>query len=280
MANQTKKLFFTILAIGAFISLMYTCNVTSNSNSSTSSESTVSSTPIQPAQPIQSTFTLDIRPDGQKAFEKIISDHFNEFKKADNELRQSTARENRRKALEQLNTRTATDWIGTLTGMTTTQAGSAHIEITLNNGLKVSTWNIQATDIGDNTLIPMNSALYTKLSNLKKGAKVKFSGSFFINNRTGIIQADFLKEKSVTLRSAMMNPDFLIKFSDISLLGEKPITTADVNLKAAPSAQTEQITTISKGTEVVLLDNVTSDGWVKTRIGLDEGYINSQFLTY
>ena len=108
-----------------------------------------------------------------------------------------------------------------------------------------------------------------------KGVKVKFSGTFFSND-----SKDFIKEKSLTIRGAMKNSDFLVKFSDVTLLGTVPITTADINLREGPSTDTEKIMTITKGSEVKLLSNASEDDWIKIGFDDKEGYVNKQYLTY
>ena len=255
-----------LVVVGVVVGM---CNIGNKSTSRSSSSSTTSRT-TQTQQ-----YSLDIRPDSQKKLEEVCATYSKEFSNAANELQESTIRENRRKALQQLNIKNASDWIGTLSDMTTTTEGTAHIEITLNNELKVSNWNNRLSDSGANTLIPMDSALYKKLTDMNKGAKVRFSGVFFPND-----SKDFIKEKSLTIRGAMKSSDFLVKFDDVNLLSNTPITTADVNLREGPSAETEKIMTINKGSEIKLLSNASDDGWIKISFEDTVGYINKQYLTY
>ncbi len=62
----------------------------------------------------------------------------------------------------------------------------------------------------DNTLIEQSNPLYDIISELKKGDKVKVSGSFLKS-----IDNDYIYEISLTENGSMQKPDFVVKFESI-----------------------------------------------------------------
>jgi len=156
---------------------------------------------------------IDSRPEEQKQFESVIATFSQQFDKAVNELQESSYRKDRMNAIKELKIDTQINgWIGTLNQLKTNTEGKAYISIKLNNNLTISTWNNALSDIMDNTLISMDSALYKTLINMKTGQKVKFSGSFFNSD------LDYFKEKSVTIRGAMKTSDYLMRFSSVEAI--------------------------------------------------------------
>ena len=226
----------------------------------------------QQAQPV---YVLDIRPDSQKSFEKICSEFKVEYDKGANDLQKSTARGNRTKALRQQGLSSANNWIGTIDTITTNSDGKGVISIRLNDNISVSTHNNAFSDIGDNTLVPEGSAVFKSLSDLKKGSKVRFSGSFFSKD-----EKDFLKTIGMDVADAMKNVKFLMKFTSVTLLKDIPFATEDITLRDDASAKASILMEIKKGTSVKLLGDPAENGWVKASVDGKEGYVNSQYLTY
>jgi uncharacterized protein YgiM (DUF1202 family) len=271
--NNQKKLgcFGSIGVLVVIFIVVGMCNSLSKKESgspSTGSSSSVSRTSSVPQ------FTLDIKPDSQKQFEEIVATYAAEYDKGENELQQSVARNSRKKAFQQLGVRSATDWVGTLSDLSTNNDGKAVIAVKLGD-IEIKTWNNAFSDIGYDTLIDLESALFKSLLNAKKGANVRFSGSFFSGD-----DLDYVKENSLTIRGSMRNPEFIFKFADVVVIGNKPITSSDVNLREQPSVESEKLVTIPKGSEVKLLGNAADDGWIKISFEDQEGYVNKQYLTY
>ena len=84
----------------------------------------------------------------------------------------------------------------------------------------------------------------------------------------------------MTVNDAMKNVEFLMKFTSVTALKDKPFATADINMREGPSADTAKIMTVKQGTTVKLLGDPSSNGWVKISIDNKEGYVNSQYLGY
>jgi hypothetical protein len=63
-----------------------------------------------------------------------------------------------------------------------------------------------------NTMISRNDVLYRSLMNIKKGDEVVVSGIFLLKNNGD----DYLYEASLTEKGSMTNPEFFVKFTQIS----------------------------------------------------------------
>lgn len=105
----------------------------------------------------------------------------------------------------------AIDWTGTLTELTTNGDGLGVVTIAIADDVSVQTMNNAFSDISSNTLIDPDSAVFRKLSTLKKGERVKFSGTFV----TPPTNVDCLWEISITMDGAMDEPSFVMRFSDV-----------------------------------------------------------------
>lgn len=192
--------------IGSFLSDDDKESSTTNTATSQSSNTSNSSARNTPAPEV-----VDLRPQSQIQFETVIDASYEEFKNAANEIQQSVARKSRTKALADLQLGlTVKDWVGTISTLSTNNDGHGVIVIKLNRNLSVSTWNNAFSDIGDTTLISSDSPLFDKLLSLSKGDKVKFSGTFFKDDE------DYYRTKAMTIRGSMKDPDFLMRFTDIS----------------------------------------------------------------
>jgi len=167
----------------------------------------------QTSNTLKQTVIADSRPEKQKQFESVIATFSQQFDRAQNELQESSYRRDRMNAIKELKIDTQINgWIGTLNQLKTNTEGKAYITIRLNNNLTIGTWNNAFSDIMDNTLISIDSALYKTLINMKTGQKVKFFGSF-INS-----DLDYFKEKSMTIRGAMKTPEYLMRFSNVEAI--------------------------------------------------------------
>jgi len=168
------------------------------------------------AATVTATAQADPRPRSQILFENVISQYAQEFDRAQNELQESVSRRNRRNAIAALNMGFYIEnWVGTIDNLGTNTEGKAYIKIRLSPNLNVNTMNNAFSDMFHNTLIEMDSELYQVLYNLRKGQRVTFSGQLFRSDD------DFYYETSVTIRGAMKDSDFLLRFTNI-----KPMTNS------------------------------------------------------
>ena len=94
--------------------------------------------------------------------------------------------------------------------MGTTSDGSAYVAVKLEgNEISIQTWNNGVSDLGDKTLIPVNTPLFNAISDLKKGIRVKVSGQFVAGEQ------DFIGEQSLTEIGSMTEPAFSVHFTKV-----------------------------------------------------------------
>ena len=267
MANKKVGFFGAVIIIVIVIAIIGYIAGGSNTNTSSSSSSS--------SRPTETVYTLDIRPDSQKRLIEICIKYDSEYRRGANELQKSATRTNRRRELQQLGLRSVNNWIGTLSSFGTNRDGKAYITINMDDNVSVKTWNNALSDNEDNTLIAQDSSLYRNLSNMRTGARVRFSGSFLTGD-----DRDFFKVSNFTETFAMSTPEFLMRFTAVSLLSELPFTTQDVNMREEPSAESTIVILLNNESRVRLLSNPDQNGWVRINFDGKEGYVNSRFLTY
>lgn len=150
-------------------------------------------------------------PEKQKRLIKIVNRYYPKYEVAPNELKKSALRRRRKDEISSImDDLRAENWIGILKEMGTNSEGKANITIQLpNSKATIKTWNNALSDIGSNTLIEPNTNLYEAISNLSKGDKVVFTGTFFNDEQ------DYIEEISLTELGSMRSPEFLLRFSNI-----------------------------------------------------------------
>lgn len=149
----------------------------------------------------------------QKDFVKLIESFSDRYESAPNELKKSTLRVERRKALQDtLSGSNVTNWSGTLKSMRTTTAGNAMIEVKLAGSTAITFTNKNTNVFMDEPLIAHGSGLYKKIAELSTGDTVLFSGKLLIKEHGH----DHLAENSWTESGSMKEPEFVFRFTDVS----------------------------------------------------------------
>lgn len=155
-------------------------------------------------------------PQPQQSFVTIIEQARNEYKDAPNELKKSVVRTKRGNLIKETlgNNRNFDNWIGIVKEMRTTGKGNAIFTLQI-EGTKINfgTMNNEFSDMFDGTLIEQNNPLYNTIAELQKGDKVVVSGSFLPSDGN-----DYIYEFSLTEDGSMKNPEFLVRFKEISKL--------------------------------------------------------------
>ncbi|MCY1707329.1 hypothetical protein [Pannonibacter sp. SL95] len=140
-----------------------------------------------------------------------------QFQQATNDLAKGGVRRERAKAICAAQTsRKIKNWSGTVDQLTTNGDGLGVISVKLSETAAVKTWNNSLSDIGSNTLIDPDTALFQKLSNLKEGTRIRFSGEFVKPEE----KTDCFWESSMTMYGAMSEPEFIFRFTDIQTMPE------------------------------------------------------------
>jgi len=132
------------------------------------------------------------------------------YRNAANDLVRGGARADRKREMcRHLRNRRARNWVGTIADLTTNSDGKGVIKIRIAEDVHVLTMNNAFSDIPFGTLLEPTSGLFRTLSTLAVGTQVKFSGRFFASD------PDCVQEASLTLRGAMLDPEFVIRFSGV-----------------------------------------------------------------
>jgi hypothetical protein len=151
------------------------------------------------------------KPENQIQFEGVISKYITAYKRAKNELQKSAIRSSRRAELGKIiNNFEIHSWTGTIKELSTNSEGKAILTIRITPNIEVKTWNNALSDIVSNTLIEQNTKVYNQLMKFTIGQLVYFSGSLFDSGK------DYFTETSMTEEGAMVSPEFLVKFTNVS----------------------------------------------------------------
>lgn len=152
-------------------------------------------------------------PEPQRQFIAAIEAARETYSKGANDMAKGAARPARAKQIcSVLKARQAKDWVGVIYDLTTNGDGKGVMEITVGPDVYVKTWNNAVSDVSDRTLIDPSSPLFQSAVALTEGQKVVFSGTFFKSN------SDCMREASITMRGAITEPEFIIRFSSIKPL--------------------------------------------------------------
>ncbi|MFM9889890.1 MAG: hypothetical protein ACKVOE_04480 [Rickettsiales bacterium] len=152
-------------------------------------------------------------PADQAAFYQIIQHARNEFSSAPNDMLKGRARASRKQAIcKLLPSRKAINWLGTIEKLSSNNDGKGVLAIQLDHDITVQTHNNDLSDdISGRTMLAPNSALFNKVAAMKEGNAVIFSGTFISG------ADDCFSEMSLSQRSSIDSPEFIIRFSDVAL---------------------------------------------------------------
>lgn len=156
-------------------------------------------------------------PSDEQRFIDIVQKASADYTNAENDIKKGSIRNNRSKAVcKSVSSHSVKNWVGTISELTTNGDGLGILSVRLDENVTVTTWNNALSDTFDNTLIHQDSPVFKILSELKKGSKIKFSGTFFRDDE-GV---DCYRESSLTMSGAMTEPEYLFRFSSVSVFKE------------------------------------------------------------
>jgi hypothetical protein len=153
--------------------------------------------------------SLERIPEEQQKLVAVLSEFQKLASEAKNDLQLAQLRDRRKNAIRALSANLKVkDWTGRVQTLTTNSDGLGVLVVELAPNILIGTWNNAFSDVVENTLIPKSTPLYERISMLKVGDGIKFSGNFFVS------EEDEIREKSLTMRGSLAEPEFLFKFSD------------------------------------------------------------------
>ena len=157
-------------------------------------------------------------PPNQKSFTSTVESFKSPYDSADSEIKKTNVRFNRKAAISnyfsQVGSLQFQGWVGQVQALTTESDGKAYISIKLaGSGVVIQTWNNSLSDIVSNTMISRSDPLYPSLMNIKEGDDVTVSGTFIQGDDKTL---DYVVEASLTEDGSMSEPEFIVKFNQIS----------------------------------------------------------------
>jgi hypothetical protein len=152
-------------------------------------------------------------PTAEKSVIDAVEQARRDYASASNEMQEGAARPTRARAIcAALPDRQARRWIGNVSEVSSNSEGRGVLYIKISSGVQVTTWNNALSDTGDNTLIEPSSSVYRQALSLTIGQGVIFSGQFL---RSAV---DCIRESSLTLHGSVSEPDFIIRFLQVTPL--------------------------------------------------------------
>ena len=152
-------------------------------------------------------------PSRQASFSKAVT-QFIEPYRLGNAFKKSSLREKRKRAIQDAldNTLIFDGWLAKITHLSTTSMGDFGVlgVVLVDSDISVATSPGYISDI-QGTLIDPTSSLYASLADLEIGSVVKVSGAFLADER------DYIYEISMTEKGSLTEPEFLAKFSKVTL---------------------------------------------------------------
>jgi hypothetical protein len=144
-------------------------------------------------------------PAQQQQFVSIISGFAQKYETAPNDMAKDALRQQRARAIcGIINDLTVTNWVGTVNTLPGTDQGRGVLAVSLDKRSTIGTWNKKY-----NTLIKPRTAVHDATIQLSPGQTIVFSGRFFR------AKGDCITERSPTLREAMTQPNWIMRFSAI-----------------------------------------------------------------
>lgn len=104
-------------------------------------------------------------------------------------------------------------WVGYIDNLSANSDGFGVLGVVVAKGVTLTTWNNALSDMGSKTLIPPDSQLFKKASQMQVGQKVAFSGVFISGN-----SRECLREGSLSLGGTLREPEYIFRFSDITAI--------------------------------------------------------------
>ena len=150
-------------------------------------------------------------PADQDAVIALIHEYEALYDAAETDLQKANVRVRRRQALcELIPGRVVTNWVGEVDTIGGNSDGDAHLDLEVEDGINIGTWNNRFSDLFDDTLVLATNPLYETLLALTEGQRVTFSGEFMSTSD------ECLRTANVTEVFDMTRPNFKFKFSAVA----------------------------------------------------------------
>ncbi len=161
------------------------------------------------------------KPKIQKEFTSTVKRFISEYNSAEsngNEVKMTNLRKERRNKIEYVlpTKQGVVNWIGEVkaisnSGIFNSQDDNIVLIVELlNSNIQIGSWNNGSSDLDYNSQIKRDSNMGQVVQGLKKGDLIMFSGNFYEDEQ------DYIKEKSITEKGSMTEPEYVFKFTSLS----------------------------------------------------------------
>lgn len=143
----------------------------------------------------------------------IVDEGRHEYENGQNDFQKGAARPRRAsKICSLIRSPQIDNWVGTVEELSSNSSGYGVLKIRISPHATIGTSNNSFSDsLGEQrTLIAPSDPVFSQVSNLREGQRVIFSGRFSTS------QDDCLDETSITQSGSMEDPDFEMRFTNVS----------------------------------------------------------------
>lgn len=136
-----------------------------------------------------------------------------------NELQVVEARKERADAMcDAVPRRRVENWVGVVEEVSTTLGGdSGVLTLEVAEDVAIGTWNNGVSDIGDGTLVEVDSEVWNAMIDFDEGDEIYFSGTLTKDPKNCV------RESSLMDENGMLTPTFIMKFSAVGLVSGGPL---------------------------------------------------------
>lgn len=199
-----KKKMGLIKKIGVGFLVLFVISAFANSGGNGSAGSSTSSKSAEGS----GAASVASMPESQKLFLSIVSKARKEAGGARNDMARGGILAERSNSLKRMDL-DVDGWTGKVADIDSNSDGKGVLSIEIAPDVYVKTWNNSLSDISSKTLLEPSGAVFKAAANMRKGQRVKFSGSFFRDDEIG------LQEQSLSLQGKLREPEFVFKFRSI-----------------------------------------------------------------
>ena len=153
----------------------------------------------------------------QEKFNLAVAEYSSAYASAANDMAAGAQQQRRARALCAIvgKSRSIKNWTGFITELSSNGDGLGVLAVESGKGVTIKTWNNSFSDIGDSTLLPVDSPVMNAAMELSVGQAVEFSGTFVRDSEQCI------REGSLTQDGSMRQPEFIMRFTHLRQLGDK-----------------------------------------------------------
>jgi len=148
----------------------------------------------------------------QKALEDLVCSTKWEYLEQQNDIQRASSVSKRNRGIQEIlqNKYSFTNWEGAIREIDVVGESGIALTISLKCKVRIKTWNNTISDMGDRTIIDLDSSIGDFLANAYIGDKVKVSGTFIPGTDSHIY------ESSITERGRMTEPEYIVHFKKIN----------------------------------------------------------------